>query len=306
MLFEHVFSIALTGLLSLMGCAFLMWYLSKKQSFHHIYHLSPTSHQSKKPTVSFGGVAILGALLIGVVLTQTTSPLVLWVMVTMLGFGAVGFYDDFLSFMSKTNKGLSAKAKFAWQWGLAAVSMAALFYLDPSLSLGYLLFGAFVLVTTSNATNLTDGCDGLLGGLTLISIAGLFLSDLYFEPDMAVFLGLFFASVLGFLILNRNPASLYMGDTGSLAIGAGLACIPIGLGNPWVILVIGSVYVAETLSVIFQVIGYKLTHKRLFLMAPFHHHLEEMGFSERTVVWVLWLSAWIVIGVVYWLSNYVI
>lgn len=269
-----------------------------------IYDLSPESHQGKVNTPTMGGIGIVLCLITGFVMFYhfLIWPH-FWILSLGVGFALIGLLDDSLSLRRDSNKGLSARQKFGLQvlvtglglWWFSHILM------DP-LPIWTWVFYGFIIVGSSNATNLSDGLDGLLAGLASLSFFGFFVwtSMLNHLVDASfVLIGLI--SCASFLVVNRNPAKVFMGDTGSLCIGALLAAWAIYLGHPWMLLGFGAVYVIETCSVMAQVLWFKLFGKRIFLMAPLHHHFELLGLSERQVVWLFWLTGFIFI-VIYFLS----
>ena len=218
-------------------------------------------------------------------------------MVMMLLYGAIGFIDDFVKFVKKRNKGLSVIQKLIFQFGVAAVFLyamkdrlttsLALPFTDARLELGvfYYVFAMLFLVLVVNAVNLTDGIDGLAAGTTFVVF--FFFAVVSFLTGRAENTALSAAvcgGMIGFLIYNYYPARVFMGDTGSLFLGAAVAGMAFWLDLPLVIVTVGFVYLWEALSVVLQVFCFKLTHKRIFRMAPFHHHLEMGGWKETGIV----------------------
>ena len=270
-----------------------------------IYELSPKSHQQKK-TATLGGLSFLlsmGAylLLFTDLLSQT---IILFVFLTALCFGALGFLDDILALCKQQNKGLSGKQKLFLQMLIALALMIFYEQCIGPVSLPFFLLSIFVLVGTSNACNLTDGLDGLLSGLSLISLAAfltLFSASgwLLMQQVVVVLMG----GLCGFLCFNYYPARLFMGDTGSLALGGVFASLAIVYQNPFVLIALGAPFILETVSVILQVCYYKLTKKRLFLMAPFHHHLELLGLKEPFVVAAFLIFHCVVVTLYLYLLN---
>ena len=210
--------------------------------------------------------------------------------------------DDFLSIFHHQNEGLKPKQKFLAQLAFSAFIMLMIYFIKWTVYIPLLgwqidhwLFLAifiFIWITGfSNAVNLTDGLDGLATGLNIIAYTSYFyLAQKQSEPVIALFCMIVVGSLLGFLFFHHKPAKIFMGDVGSLALGAGLALISVLLSNPWSLLVIGLVFVIETASVILQVASFKLTGKRIFKMSPIHHHFEMSGWSEEKVVLVFWLT----------------
>ncbi len=263
----------------------------------------PQSHKAKGGTPTMGGLYVVPvAIAVGWALGAWQADAVAAGLLT-LAFGAVGWLDDWQVLRRKSNKGLSPR----WKMGLLAIATAAfclwLGWAHPEVTilafpgggtwdLGWAFWplAAFALLGSSNATNLTDGLDGLAGGTGAIALTGLAVLLAPAQPELAALAAALAGGYLGFLVANRHPARVFMGDTGSLALGGGLAAIALAANQLWALPVLGLVFVGETLSVIWQVTYYKLTKdengvgRRWFRMAPFHHHLELGGWSETQVV----------------------
>jgi phospho-N-acetylmuramoyl-pentapeptide-transferase len=280
-------------------------YLKRRYMGQFIREDGPQSHLSKAGTPTAGGVLMLAAFVFGIIVmtamqgTAFLTPPVLIVLGITLGFGLLGFVDDYLKISKKKNKGVSGYTKLMVQVG---VGLALGFYVlnhSPtggtvnffglfSLNMGwfYPIFSAFVITGASNSVNLTDGLDGLASGTLLMSF--MTLSLLLFGisvPDLALTSQLLAGACLGFLMFNRHPARIFMGDTGSLALGGALgALVILGHIEMWITL-LGSIYILEALSVILQVISFKTTGKRIFRMSPLHHHFELCGMKETQVVY---------------------
>ena len=268
----------------------------------------PESHMKKTGTPTMGGLTFLISAIVTTLIASffvdTASPLLLLVFVT-LGFGLIGFIDDYIIVVKKNNQGLTSKQKF-----LAQIVIAVVFFIvakgmnafdfstsinlpftDISipLSFAYVIFIIFWQVGFSNAVNLTDGLDGLATGLSIIGFSMYaVMSFILAQPAIGLFCVIMVAALAGFLPYNINPAKVFMGDTGSLALGGIFATISIMLNQELSLLFIGLVFVLETLSVMIQVTSYKLTGKRVFKMSPLHHHFELVGWSEWKVVGVFW------------------
>lgn len=265
----------------------------------------PARHLAKAGTPTMGGLIFLISLAISCLVFAGQSLKMMTVLVVTLGYGAVGFVDDFLKVVLKRPLGLKARWKLAGQFIVAVflVVFAVCFFdkgtmlnipfIDIDIDLGgfYYIFILLMLVGFSNAVNLTDGLDGLAGGISLfVSAAYVFICIQLNEPDLAVFSAALAGGLLGFLIYNFHPAKIFMGDTGSLALGGGLASLAVLTSTELSFLLIGGVFVIETLSVILQVISFKYRGKRLFRMAPLHHHFELGGWSEAKVVYFFWAA----------------
>ncbi|NJH66085.1 phospho-N-acetylmuramoyl-pentapeptide-transferase [Staphylococcus agnetis] len=268
----------------------------------------PESHMKKTGTTTMGGLTFLISAIVTTLIASffvdTASPLLLLVFVT-LGFGLIGFIDDYIIVVKKNNQGLTSKQKF-----LAQIVIAVIFFIvakgmnafdfstsinlpftDISipLSFAYVIFIIFWQVGFSNAVNLTDGLDGLATGLSIIGFSMYaVMSFVLAQPAIGLFCVIMVAALAGFLPYNINPAKVFMGDTGSLALGGIFATISIMLNQELSLLFIGLVFVLETLSVMIQVTSFKLTGKRVFKMSPLHHHFELVGWSEWKVVGVFW------------------
>jgi phospho-N-acetylmuramoyl-pentapeptide-transferase len=266
----------------------------------HAYEDAPASHQKKTGTPTMGGLLFLVAPLVAVALIR--DPLAVSYALLVVGSGAIGFADDLLAIRRGRNRGLGARTKFlatalvgvAFLWcvttfapGERSLLFAGTvpYWLWYALSLG-------VILATTHAVNLTDGLDGLAAGtivppLIVVSVIALRQGLAGATATLAAMIG----AVLGFLLYNRHPAKLFMGDTGSLALGAALAGATIWTGTQLLLPLIGGVFVAETLSVIVQVTSYKTTRRRVFRMSPLHHHFELGGWPETTVTARFWLAS---------------
>lgn len=281
----------------------------REKAGQNIREDGPESHLSKAGTPSMGGIAIIigaciAAVIAALVFGGTLSELLI-ILLVFVGFGLIGFFDDYLKVIKKNNLGLRAYQKFGLQ---IIISVALAVFLannsvgstnvyipgaDIYIDFGvwYIPFIVFAVLAMTNAVNLTDGLDGLASGVTafvtlFFSVAGL----TYGVASGAYFCAAVCGACLGFLVFNKNPAKVFMGDTGSLALGGGVAAAAIVMKLELLILVVGLVYVIEALSVVLQVGYFKLTGgKRLFKMAPIHHHFEKCGYSEVTVVKGFWI-----------------
>ncbi|WP_102347029.1 phospho-N-acetylmuramoyl-pentapeptide-transferase [Bacillus sp. Marseille-P3661] len=267
----------------------------------------PKSHQKKSGTPTMGGVMIVLAIIItSLVMTSKfstpTMETYLLLFVT-LGYGLLGFLDDFIKISMKRNLGLTSRQKLIGQLVIAIIfyfflnKMGFSTYIEVpgtelSFDIGwaYIILLIFMLVGASNAVNLTDGLDGLLAGTSAIAFGAFaILAWNQSQYEVALFSVAVVGAVLGFLVFNAHPAKVFMGDTGSLALGGAIAAIAILLKLEILLVIIGGVFVIETLSVIIQVISFKTTGKRVFKMSPLHHHYELIGWSEWRVVVTFWL-----------------
>jgi phospho-N-acetylmuramoyl-pentapeptide-transferase len=274
-----------------------------------------------------GGFLIMLALTISTLLWADLANAYVWIVLLVTGgFGLIGFFDDYRKLTQNSHRGLSGRAKLALEAALAAAACIAIAYVTtPSLAtalavpffknvlfeLGWFFvpFGVLVIVGTSNAVNLTDGLDGLAivpsmiaaGCFAVIAyLAGNLIFANYLQihhvvgaGELAVFCGAMVGASLGFLWFNAPPAMVFMGDTGSLSIGAALGTISVVTKHELVLAIIGGLFVLEAVSVIVQVVSYKMTGRRVFRMAPLHHHFEQLGWQEPTIVIRFWIIAWI-------------
>lgn len=285
-------------LLTILIAPYFIRFLQKFQFEQSIREEGPASHKKKSGTPTLGGVIFLFTLtLITLSFIEPTAEILLLLFIT-LGNGAIGFLDDFIKISFKRNLGLTSKQKLVGQFLISAVFLFFLYrmnldtniYLPGTefsidLSWFYYLFVVFLIIGTTNATNLTDGLDGLLTGTSIISIGTFSIIAFYLgNTEVGLFAVAFIGSLLGFFMFNSNPAKVFMGDTGSLAIGGSLVGMAVILKIEILLAVIGGVFVMETLSVILQVLSYKIRKKRIFKMSPIHHHFELSGYSEVQVV----------------------
>jgi phospho-N-acetylmuramoyl-pentapeptide-transferase len=280
----------------------------REKAGQNIREDGPQSHLSKAGTPSMGGIAIIIATAIASIValiafggTWGETAVILLVFV---GFGLIGFFDDYLKVIKKNNLGLRAYQKFGLQTILSVIlaiylvkhfSNTAIYIpvADIYLNLGiwYIPFIVFVVLAMTNAVNLTDGLDGLASGVTaFVTLFFAIIGATYCLKSGSYFCAALCGACVGFLMFNKNPAKVFMGDTGSLALGGGLAAAAIVMKLELLILIAGLVYVLEALSVVLQVGYFKLSGgKRIFKMAPIHHHFEKCGFSERKVVLAFWI-----------------
>ena len=309
-----------------LGPAVIRWLKSKQGAGQPIREDGPESHLlTKKGTPTMGGVLILLAVSIATLLWADLRNGYVWViLIVTLGFGLIGFGDDFLKLTKRNSKGLPGRVKLLGQCfvGLAAAfvimfltkpplttALAIPVLMDVLIPLGFLfpLFATLVMVGASNAVNLTDGLDGLAIVPVMIA-AGCFALIAYLvgntifagylgipyvpgSGELAVFCGALVGASLGFLWFNAPPAMVFMGDTGSLSTGGALGAIAVIVKHELVLAIIGGLFVLEAVSVIVQVASFKLTGKRVFRMAPLHHHFEKLGWKEPTIVIRFWIIA---------------
>jgi len=287
----------------------------------NIRDVGPQAHQVKAGTPTMGGLLILTALIVPTLLWARLDNAYVWLVILItLAFGAIGFVDDFRKVKRKRNLGLSARGKFLLQVLAAALVGIALWLLpgfNPTLAfpffkqavfnlgLFYIPFVVLVLVGSSNAVNLTDGLDGLAIGATIVAaatyavftyIAGNRVIAEYLQVayvpgvgEVAVFCAALVGASLGFLWFNSHPAEVFMGDVGSLALGAAIGSVAVLAKQEIVLIMVGGLFVMEALSVILQVASFKLRGKRVFRMAPLHHHFELSGWAEPKVIVRFWI-----------------
>lgn len=314
------------------GSSIIAWLRSFQPNGQPIRADGPESHLlTKKGTPTMGGVLILLSLLAGVLLWADLRNAFLWpVLWVTLGYGALGFADDWLKVTKRCSKGISARMKLAVQSGIAvvagvwfmallppglAMTMAVPFLKDVLIPVGILfpVIAMFVVMGASNAVNLTDGLDGL--AIVPVMIAAAVFAVIVFvvgnrvmadylqvhgvpgAGELVVICAALIGASLGFLWFNAPPAAVFMGDTGSLALGGALGAIAVASKHEIVLAIVGGLFVVETLSVIIQVFWFKRTGRRVFLMAPLHHHFEKKGWAEPTIVIRFWIIA-MVLGLI--------
>lgn len=300
------FTILMGFLITVLLSPIFIPFLRRLKFGQSIREEGPKSHQVKTGTPTMGGIMILFSIIITTLVmtgkfSEPTVKTYLLLLVTF-GFGLLGFLDDFIKVALKRNLGLTSKQKL-----LGQIIISVIFYLvykqngfptvislpisGYSIDLGwfFVFFIVFWLVGFSNAVNLTDGLDGLVSGTAAIAFgAYAVLAWNQSQVEVAIFSVAVVGAVLGFLVFNAHPAKVFMGDTGSLALGGAIATIAILTKLEILLIIIGGVFVIETLSVILQVISFKTTGKRIFRMSPLHHHYELIGWSEWRVVVTFW------------------
>lgn len=301
-----LFTILLGFLITVLLSPVFIPFLRRLKFGQSIREEGPESHQKKTGTPTMGGVMILLSIVITTLVmtgkfAEPTVKTYLLLFVT-LGFGLLGFLDDFIKVVMKRNLGLTSKQKLLGQIIISVVfyliykqnqfsTEVVLPYFDYAFDLGwfFVFFIVFWLVGFSNAVNLTDGLDGLVSGTTAIAFGAFaILAWNQSQFEIAIFSVAVVGAVLGFLVFNAHPAKVFMGDTGSLALGGAIATIAILTKLEILLVLIGGVFVIETLSVILQVISFKTTGRRIFRMSPLHHHYELVGWSEWRVVVTFW------------------
>ncbi|GEL07296.1 phospho-N-acetylmuramoyl-pentapeptide-transferase [Salisediminibacterium halotolerans] len=286
-------------------------FLRKLKFGQSIRDEGPKSHMKKTGTPTMGGLMIIGAIAVSVVVVGLAYgafgvEIALLLLVT-LGFGLLGFLDDYIKVVKKRNLGLTSKQKFLGQVGISVIVYFTLLQTgistdirlpgtEAAVEIGWLYLPLIIimLVGTSNAVNLTDGLDGLVAGSSVFAFGAFsWIAYSFGETEVALFAAAVVGASLGFLIFNINPAKVFMGDTGSLALGGALAMIAILAKAEIVLVLIGGVFVIETLSVMIQVASYKTRKKRVFKMSPLHHHFELSGWGEWRVVTAFWLAGFV-------------
>jgi len=307
----------------LLGPAFIRWLRTKQGKGQPIRADGPQTHLAKVGTPTMGGLLILISAFVSVLLwMDLTNPYVWACLLVTAGFGLIGFLDDYDKVKKAHHAGLSGKMRLAMEFLIAGVATWLMtrnagtylylpFVQGPviDLSWGYIVFGAFVIVAFGNAVNLTDGLDGLATMPVIIaSMAFLLIAYLVGNVKFAEYLGIphvpgvgdltvlllaIIGAGLAFLWFNAPPAAVFMGDTGSLALGGALGAVAVATHHEFVLAIIGGLFVLEALSVIIQVFFYKRTGKRVFRMAPIHHHFEHLGWSEPTVVIRFWIISFV-------------
>lgn len=305
----------------LLGPVLIRW-LARLRVGQPIREIGP-DHQQKEGTPTMGGLLILPVLAVSVLLWTRLDNRAVWVVLGLtIGYGLLGLLDDYRKVTRRSSAGIRARTKLFWQF-LLAFMVAGVIYTDPNfdkelavpffkdftpnLGVFYVPLAALVIVAASNAVNLTDGLDGLAIGPVMIA-AGTFLILCYAaghagiadylaiknvpgSGELTIFCGALVGGGLGFLWFNTYPAQLFMGDVGSLALGGALGAIAVVIRQEILLAVIGGIFVVETLSVMIQVASFKLTGKRVFLMAPIHHHFEQLGWAEQKIVVRFWIIA---------------
>ena len=307
----------------LIGPKFIGWLRIRQGKGQPIREDGPQTHFKKVGTPTMGGLMILTSVTISMLLWMDLSNRFTWacLMVT-LGFGAIGFLDDYDKVTKRSHKGVSGKTRLLLEFIIAGFASWIIldggphqlyvpFYNGPVIDLGmfYILFAAFIITGFGNAVNLTDGLDGLATmPVVIAAVALLVISYLVGNVKFATYLGIphvpgagdvtilcsaIIGAGLAFLWFNAPPAAVFMGDTGSLALGGALGAIAVVAHHEIVLIIIGGLFVVETVSVILQVFFYKRTGKRIFRMAPIHHHFEQLGWSEPTVVIRFWIISFV-------------
>jgi len=319
--FRTIYAAITALLISFLIGPWLIRLLHDRQIGQTIRRDGPESHLAKEGTPTMGGVLLVLATVLPTLLWANLYSSYIWIAVLVtVGFGAIGFVDDYRKVIRKDTLGLSPRKKLVLQFGLAALA-ACLIYLDlgikntvaipffknvqPDLGFFYIPFIVFVIVGSSNAVNLTDGLDGLAVGPSTICAATYmlfaylagnvkianYLQIQYVSGagELTIFCGALAGAGLGFLWFNAYPAQVFMGDTGSLSLGGALGVVAVMVKQEIVLALVGGIFVIEALSVIFQVTSYKARRKRIFRMAPLHHHFELQGWAEPKIIVRFWI-----------------
>ena len=307
----------------IIGPRFIGWLRVRQGKGQPIRADGPQTHLAKRGTPTMGGLMILTSLTVAMLLWMDFSNSYLWACLFItVGFGVIGFLDDYDKVKKSHHKGVSGRTRLLAEFLVAGIGCAIItwgagtelyipFYNGPVIDLGpfYIFFAAFVVVAFGNAVNLTDGLDGLATMPVIIAaMAFLLISYLVGRADYAEYLGIphvpgvgnlavlcsaMVGAGLAFLWFNAPPAAVFMGDTGSLALGGALGAMAVATQHEMVLAIIGGLFVVEALSVVIQVLVYKRTGKRVFRMAPIHHHFEQLGWSEPTVVIRFWIISFV-------------
>lgn len=293
--------VILSFLVSVVLCPIIIPFLRRLKFGQTVRDEGPESHLKKNGTPTMGGLVILASMLITSLIYVKRYPDIIPVLFMTLGFGLIGFLDDYIKVVMKRSLGLTALQKMALQFIVTVVFIIYYFKvaeMDTGIMIPfmggmsftmpvwlYVVFVFIVVLGTVNGVNFTDGLDGLASGVTAIVATFFTIASLILNPAMTPITGAVVGALLGFLLFNTYPARVFMGDTGSLALGGFVASIALMLHMPLFIVIVGLIYLLEVISVILQVGYFKLTHgKRIFKMAPIHHHFELSGYSETQVV----------------------
>ena len=296
---NYLINIGLGLILSLIFGRILIPILKKLHAGQSIREEGPKSHMVKSGTPTIGGLIFLFSAIITTLVTGNFKVSVFMILFSTLAFGAVGFIDDYIKVVMKRNLGLRAYQKLFLQILTAVIliiyqynskNMGTDLYIPflkdyRSIGVFYIPFIIFVIVGTVNSVNLTDGLDGLSSSVTIICLLFFNVVAVKFQRyEIAAFSLALAGALIGFLFFNKYPAKVFMGDTGSLALGGAISAIALLLNVPLILPIAGGIYFIETLSVIIQVVSFKTRGKRVFLMSPIHHHFEQKGWHEKKIV----------------------
>ena len=319
--FRSFIGFTLATIISIVWGKHFIAYMRAKQFGQSIREDGPESHFKKKGTPTLGGIFIIGSVLAALFLVGNfNSWAILMALFVMLSYFVLGWLDDYFKIAKGNSDGISARGKLLWQFVTAVIACFVLihfkvistdlyipFLKDPVMNLGYgyILFGSFVIVGSSNAVNLTDGLDGLVTGPVITSAATLgllayisghttmasylFIPNIEGAGELTVLCACITGASVGFLWYNCNPAQVFMGDVGSLSLGGVLGTMAVLTKNEFLFVIIGGIFVMEAVSVILQVGSFKLRRKRIFKMAPIHHHFELLGWPEPKVIVRFWI-----------------
>ncbi|KXZ39547.1 Phospho-N-acetylmuramoyl-pentapeptide-transferase [Alkalithermobacter thermoalcaliphilus JW-YL-7 = DSM 7308] len=302
---EVLYTIVISCLITLILGPIFIPMLRKLKFGQTVREEGPRTHLSKNGTPTMGGIIMIIAILF-TILTRAgrIQRDTLFALISIVGFGFIGFVDDYIKVVLKRSLGLRAYQKIIGQLILATIlavyqlkfsalgTSVVIPFFNTNIDLGifYIPFIIFVTIATVNSVNLTDGLDGLASGVTMIvSLFFAIIANYWGNTSIAIVSAALVGACLGFLKYNANPARVFMGDTGSMALGGGVAAAAILMNLPLIIPIVGGIYFAESLSVIIQVTSFKLTGKRVFKMSPLHHHFELEGWHETKVVLVFWI-----------------
>jgi len=303
-----IIAVLLAVIICIIPAPFMIPYLTHLKIGQNIREDGPQRHLVKAGTPTMGGILIITAVMLTTFIMAGSSEEALAAVLVMLAFGGIGFWDDYVKVVLKRSLGLRAREKIGLQllagllFGLLLVfyfgrgTAIVIPFTGQELDLGvlYIPFIIFVLIATANSVNLTDGLDGLASGVTIFSaVAFGFIAVMTEHYLLAVFCAALAGACAGFLVFNRYPARVFMGDTGSMALGGALAAVAALTGTEIFLIIIGGIFVIEALSDILQVISFQATRKRIFLMAPIHHHFELKGWAETKVVKCFWFIAFL-------------
>ncbi len=318
--FRTIYATITALMISFLLGPWLIATLQRLQIGQTIRKVGPESHFVKEGTPTMGGALILLAIILPTLLWADLTNIYIWVTLLVIsGYGAVGFIDDYLKVVRKNSDGISARQKMFWQITIALIAMVLLYSngldtrlsfpffknVNPDLGVFYIPFAILVIVGASNAVNLTDGLDGLaIGPMIIASATFLLLAYLvgnaklsgYLQitgiqgaGELAILCGAMVGAGLGFLWFNAYPAQVFMGDVGSLSLGGALGIIAVITKNEFVLVIVGGIFVIEALSVIVQVISFRYWGRRVFRMAPIHHHFELKGWAEPKIIVRFWI-----------------
>lgn len=301
-----VYAFLIAGATGLVTGPWLIPFLRRLKFGQRIREDGPRAHFNKAGTPTMGGILFLIAIPAGALIANGYSTAMGILLLGTLGFGFIGFMDDFIKVVLKRSLGLRAREKILGQVLLSVVLIYAIVHIQgrgtalyiPISGMwwdaGFWYYGLSLLliVATTNAVNLADGLDGLAAGMTFwVALAYLIIALAENGSDAAVFASALAGGCIGFLFFNRHPARMFMGDTGSLALGGAIAALAMMTRTELILPILGAVFVVETLSVILQVLSFQLTGKRIFRMSPLHHHFELSGWREETIVFSFWAAS---------------